>query len=356
MSVLESPNGKLFFSQSHVSKEIDNSNIHSAIREINSSLLISNPLFVKYQTIEIQENVFVFKMDRFSMDLRQYLEETPFEERRKIVAVFARFLIDCVKFLASRGLSHRDIRPENICLVKDPLRFILIDYGFLSSTNAKIRNLSIYYPPIFWGKDVVSGNPDYWSVVILLMEFTAEDSSIFCVEDPYARYCEVMFDGDGIDFENPNCDISSLSKDDMKIIREWGSFDSYKIEEPIQSFDITISLPARRRVCNFKSLKRVIDNFDWENPSKYLVLCYDIMSRLDESYHTYFNFYTCVCLVSAFILDDKIPEKEHQEDVFERMKDILKLLPLLSDLRCLRDCEQMSIAKDEKSLQTYFNL
>lgn len=145
--------------------------------EINVLKAMNHPNIIKlYDAFEIKngfdDEYFVIIMEYCSNgDLFDYASQTGFKNKYEMKEIFYNFL-KAIEYLHNRGISHGDIKPENI-LLDENLNPKICDFGFCKksviSTDQK-RNFTIYYaaPEIFKRGDINLLKVDIWAIGITL--------------------------------------------------------------------------------------------------------------------------------------------------------------------------------------------
>lgn len=174
-------------------KEIKNRNkiemIHNEINILNS---IDHPNIIKlYESFEIKnkfdEEYIVMIMEYCSNgDLFDYATQVGFKNDFEKKDIFYNFL-KAIEYLHNRGISHGDIKPENI-LLDENLNPKLCDFGFsrkeIISTDQN-RNFTIYYaaPELFQKGELDLLKVDIWAVGITLYCLYELKFPFSCVDD-----------------------------------------------------------------------------------------------------------------------------------------------------------------------------
>lgn len=108
-------------------------------REIYAGTKLDHPGVVKFRehfhTDDAEFLVFDFiqGMDLFDLMMKRNMEPMMEEEAQKIFAM----LVDALLYVHSQGISHRDLKLENIMIDRNTLTPILIDFGLCEIDNPK---------------------------------------------------------------------------------------------------------------------------------------------------------------------------------------------------------------------------
>lgn len=84
-------------------------------------------------------------------------------------------LLDAIEYIHSLGITHRDLKLENIMISKKDQRIVIIDFGFSNESHAKNTLLSTFCgspfyaaPEIWMGAPYVGPMVDVWALGIIL--------------------------------------------------------------------------------------------------------------------------------------------------------------------------------------------
>lgn len=145
--------------------------------EIHILRTIKHPNIIKmYDVLDIKndydEEYFVIIMEYCSKgDLFDYVTQIGFKNEMEKKKIFYNFL-KAIEYLHSKGISHGDIKPENI-LLDENLNPKVCDFGFSKSCTVlkdKKRNFSTYFaaPEMFKRGEINLLKADIWAIGVTL--------------------------------------------------------------------------------------------------------------------------------------------------------------------------------------------
>ena len=144
----------------------------SFLKEIKTLYTLEHPSILRYYTTEMFEGKLILVTEYIKgITLRKYIEENApvsLESARKIISP----ICDALDYAHSKGIVHRDVKPENIMICDDG-RVKLMDFGlakFLEGEMTQsIAGTPSYMAPECWaGK--YSPESDQWSIAVILFE------------------------------------------------------------------------------------------------------------------------------------------------------------------------------------------
>ncbi len=144
----------------------------SFLKEIKTLYTLEHPSIVRYYTTEMFEGKLILVTEYIKgITLRKYIEENApvsLESARRIIYP----ICDALDYAHSKGIVHRDVKPENIMICDDG-RVKLMDFGlakFLEGEMTQsIAGTPSYMAPECWaGK--YSPESDQWSIAVILFE------------------------------------------------------------------------------------------------------------------------------------------------------------------------------------------
>lgn len=105
-------------------------------------------------------------------DLSELLKANVFSEQD--VHFYFSHLVSALKYLHTKQIIHRDIKPKNILVSNDNI-LKLTDFGFAKHSNAIDMNKTICGSPLYMAPEILSSSPystvsDLWSIGIVLFE------------------------------------------------------------------------------------------------------------------------------------------------------------------------------------------
>lgn len=176
--VIEESTGE-YYSAKIISKaDIEKKNeTYSVQKEIGVMLEVDHPNIVKViKSIDLKnqfnESFIVVIMEYCKNgDLLSFISEHDFDSEYQKQKIMKGFL-EAIKYLHSRGISHGDIKPDNILLDED-FNPKLTDFGFCRTTliaGDESKKGTIYYAPpeLFVHGDFDTLKADIWSIGITL--------------------------------------------------------------------------------------------------------------------------------------------------------------------------------------------
>lgn len=183
--VVEESTEKYFSAKIISKKDVEKKNItYSIQKEIGVMYEIDHPNIVKiYKEIDLKnkynELYTVVIMEYCENgDLLTFITERGFDNEYQKQKVMKGFL-EAIKYLHKRGISHGDIKPDNILLDKD-FNPKLTDFGFCRTTliaGDESKKGTIYYaaPELLVHGDFNTLKSDIWSIGITLYSISENE-------------------------------------------------------------------------------------------------------------------------------------------------------------------------------------
>ena len=147
----------------------DDIDVERIIREIEILKNISHPNIAQmYETYTTVHNIYLMMEYIEGGDLSNYINQTNFLSEQK-ACYFFRQLIGVIEYLNMIGISHRDIKTENILLDKDQKNIKVIDFGLSNYCSGRNLLHSSCGSPCYASPEMLSGKPyqgittDIWS-------------------------------------------------------------------------------------------------------------------------------------------------------------------------------------------------
>ena len=152
----------------------DDIDVERIIREIEILKNINHPNIAQmYETYTTVHNIYLMIEYAEGGDLSHYINQTNYLSEQK-ACYFFRQIIGVIEYLNMIGISHRDIKTENILLDKDKKNIKVIDFGLSNYCSGKRLLHSSCGSPCYASPEMLSGKPyqgittDIWSSGIVL--------------------------------------------------------------------------------------------------------------------------------------------------------------------------------------------
>ena len=152
----------------------DDIDVERIIREIEILKNINHPNIAQmYETYSTVHNIYLMIEYVEGGDLSNYINHTNYLSEQK-ACYFFRQIIGVIEYLNMIGISHRDIKTENILLDKDKKNIKVIDFGLSNYCSGKSLLHSSCGSPCYASPEMLSGKPyqgittDIWSSGIVL--------------------------------------------------------------------------------------------------------------------------------------------------------------------------------------------
>jgi serine/threonine protein kinase len=144
---------------------------HAALREANFLMKVQHPHIVKLLEIYANNELIFLVLEYYETKLSQVIELCSQEEMLLIGAQ----LLEAIGYLHAHGIVHRDIKPDNIMLVRSNNRFSvrIVDFGMAVTEDKHDRIQKAAGTNYFLAPEVISNSynhkADLWSLGILLL-------------------------------------------------------------------------------------------------------------------------------------------------------------------------------------------
>lgn len=159
--------------------------VESFIREVSILSSIEHPNVISLKHVSITSMYTCLILELMDMDLKTYLAKHPNDFDNKLQLHCAIELVSGLYYLHSRGILHRDLKPQNI-LVNDVYPPILkyADFGACRGTGLAIKDNSYTHeictlwwrsPDILLGAETYGPSLDVWSLMCILYELITLD-------------------------------------------------------------------------------------------------------------------------------------------------------------------------------------
>jgi serine/threonine protein kinase len=143
----------------------------SAVREANFLMKVQHPHIVKLIEVYANNELIFLILEYYETKLSQVIELCSQEQ---IVLIGAQ-LLEAISYLHANGIVHRDIKPDNVMLVRSENRYSvrIVDFGMAVTEDKKDRIQKAAGTNYFLAPEVISNGynhkADLWSLGILLL-------------------------------------------------------------------------------------------------------------------------------------------------------------------------------------------
>jgi len=118
----------------------------------------------------ISHDHIALKFKRYDMNLREYLDD--YRDPLQLSEIFVN-IINGVKELHEMGFIHRDLKPDNVVLSRDPFQLVVIDFNRATATcimtKGSVRGTEGYFP---FREEWRNGSDkwDIWALAAMILE------------------------------------------------------------------------------------------------------------------------------------------------------------------------------------------
>lgn len=147
----------------------------TTIREISLLKTLKHPTIINLIDVIYSEKKLYLVFEYLETDLRSFID-TQEDIPEALVLRMALQLFTALCFCHTRGILHRDVKPQNILVDKD-LNIKLADFGLGRAINVPLRTythdiVTLWYrpPEILLGSKYYSGSVDVWSAGCIIAE------------------------------------------------------------------------------------------------------------------------------------------------------------------------------------------
>jgi cyclin-dependent kinase 1 len=152
----------------------------TALREISLLKELTHPNVVTLNDV-VQESGRLYLIFEFlDADLKRHLDKTPGPLPMEQVKSFSYQLVKGLAFCHSRGVMHRDLKPQNLLVTADG-RLKLADFGLARAFCPPIRPLThevvtLWYrpPEILLGSTTYAPPVDVWAIGPIIVEMVTK--------------------------------------------------------------------------------------------------------------------------------------------------------------------------------------
>lgn len=151
----------------------------TTIREISLLKSLSHPSIVHLIDVFYTKNRLYMAMEYYPIDLRKFIDETRKKKEKislKIINKLIYQILQALEYCHSRGVMHRDIKPQNI-LLDDQYNVKLADFGLARSVSVPLRTftqevVTLWYrpPELILNTKYYSESIDIWSAGTIFCE------------------------------------------------------------------------------------------------------------------------------------------------------------------------------------------
>mmetsp|Transcript_47731 Transcript_47731/g.108324 ORF Transcript_47731/g.108324 Transcript_47731/m.108324 type:complete len:301 (-) Transcript_47731:296-1198(-) len=152
----------------------------TALREISLLKELTHPNVVGLRDVVQEQGRLYLIFEFLDCDLKKFLDKQPGPLSADQVKSFAYQMVRGLAFCHSRGVMHRDMKPQNL-LVTTEGRLKLADFGLARAFCPPIRPLThevvtLWYrpPEILLGSTTYAPPVDVWAVGVILVEMVTK--------------------------------------------------------------------------------------------------------------------------------------------------------------------------------------
>jgi serine/threonine protein kinase len=152
----------------------------TALREISLLKELTHPNVVGLRNVVQEQGRLYLIFEFLDCDLKKYIDKQPGPLPMEIVQSFTYQLVKGLAFCHSRGVMHRDLKPQNLLVTGDG-RLKLADFGLARAFCPPIRPLThevvtLWYrpPEILLGSTTYAPPVDAWAIGPILVEMVTK--------------------------------------------------------------------------------------------------------------------------------------------------------------------------------------
>ncbi|KAG5501935.1 hypothetical protein JKF63_04205 [Porcisia hertigi] len=164
--------GKMAVKMFYFSQNVESS-INTLLNEISIMCSLNHPNIVHYFHCERNDNNVSLFMELCEASLTDIIVRRLQKPAHLSVVQIIRQVLTAIAYLHSRGIAHRDVKPQNILLKGETVK--LTDFGTAVQGNAgkEVRGTFRYMAPEVYKGDPHSLSCDIWSIGCLVCELFA---------------------------------------------------------------------------------------------------------------------------------------------------------------------------------------
>lgn len=157
--------------------EVEDEGVPStALREISLLKELNHPNIVKLKDVEHQDGRLYLVFEWLDKDLKKYMDAVPGPMDMKLVKSYLYQLLKGMDFCHSRGIMHRDLKPQNLLVDRNGV-LKLADFGLARAFMIPVRAythevVTLWYraPEILLGQKTYAPAVDIWSIGAIFAE------------------------------------------------------------------------------------------------------------------------------------------------------------------------------------------
>jgi len=174
-------------------------------------------VFEKFDTPE--KIFFVLELCRGKSLRDDVAEHGPYKEHQAVVVISQ--ILDALQYMHSKGIAHRDLKPDNILYADKSRKLIkLIDFGYSKDVNNEKNQQTMVGTPDYVAPEVMQGTiedvykVDLWSVGCVTYFLLLGESAFEKFLDDVRSLCGAIMDG------NYSIDPAKVSEEGESFIRK----------------------------------------------------------------------------------------------------------------------------------------